>query len=137
MSFKLDEGKTFALVGPSGSGKSTIAKLISGFYSLNSGSIKIGGYDIREYSEETLLQNISFVFQNSKLFKTSIYENVKMGDQNATREEIMNALHLAKCESILAKFPEKENTMSAFASRWRARARNAQQPQGQIGRAHV
>lgn len=111
LSFKLDEGKTFALVGPSGSGKSTIAKLISGFYSLNSGSIKIGGYDIREYSEETLLQNISFVFQNSKLFKASIYENVKMGDQNATREEIMNALHLAKCESILAKFPEKENTI--------------------------
>lgn len=85
--------------------------MISGFYSLNSGSIKIGGYDIREYSEETLLQNISFVFQNSKLFKASIYENVKMGDQNATREEIMNALHLAKCESILAKFPEKENTI--------------------------
>lgn len=107
----MDGGKTFALVGPSGSGKSTIAKLISGFYSLDSGTIKIGGCDIREYSEETLLQNISFVFQNSKLFKTSIYENVKVGNQNATREEIMNALHLAKCESILKKFPARENTI--------------------------
>lgn len=111
LSFNLEEGKTFALVGPSGSGKSTIAKLISGFYSLDGGAIKIGGYNIREYCEETLLENISFVFQNSKLFKTSIYENVRVGNQKASKEEIMEALKLAKCESILEKFPEKEQTI--------------------------
>ena len=111
LSFKLDEGKTFALVGPSGSGKSTIAKLISGFYSLNSGSIKIGGYDIREYSEETLLQNISFVFQDSKLFKKSIYENVALADEKAGREEVMKAMSLAGCDEIIAKFKERENTI--------------------------
>lgn len=111
MSFKLEAGKTYALVGPSGSGKSTMAKLISGFYPLSSGVITIGGCDIRDYSEDALLQNIAFVFQNTQLFKTSIYENVKMGRKNATGEEVRKALHLARCDDIVAKFSTGENTV--------------------------
>ena len=78
MSFSLEENKSYALVGSSGSGKSTIAKLISGFYKVDSGVIKIGDKSISSYTEETLINNIAFVFQNVKLFKTSIYENVKI-----------------------------------------------------------
>ena len=111
LSFYLEEGKTYAFVGPSGSGKSTLAKLISGFYAIQEGQIKIGGHTIREYAEETLLKNISFVFQHSKLFKKSIYENVKIGNPKATREEVLEALRLAQCQSILDKLPEREHTI--------------------------
>lgn len=111
LSFSLDEGKTYALVGASGSGKSTIVKLIAGFYPVSEGELKIGNHNINEYSEDCLLKNISFVFQNSKLFKTTIYENVLIGNKNATREEVMNALKLANCDSILDKFKERENTI--------------------------
>ena len=109
--FSLEQGKTYALVGASGSGKSTIAKLISGFYKINSGSIKIGNRDITEYTKDTLRDNIAFVFQNSKLFKTSIFENVKIGKKDASYEEVMNALELAKCNDILDKFDKRENTV--------------------------
>lgn len=115
LSFKLEQGKVFALVGPSGSGKSTIAKLISGFYPVDNGKIKIGGYDIRKYSEDALLENIAFVFQNSKLFNTTIYENVKIGNPKASDDEIKKALISAKCESILDKFPDRENTIIGSA----------------------
>ena len=111
LSFYLEEGKTYAFVGPSGSRKSTLAKLISGFYAIQEGQIKIGGHTIREYAEETLLKNISFVFQHSKLFKKSIYENVKIGNPKATREEVLEALRLAQCQSILDKLPEREHTI--------------------------
>ena len=107
----LPENKTYALVGPSGGGKSTIAKLISGFYKINEGKILIGGHDLKEYSEKVLLENIAFVFQNSKLFKTSIYENVRIGNPNASYEEIMKALEAARCNEILDKFKERENTI--------------------------
>lgn len=108
---KLQEGKSYALVGPSGGGKSTIAKLISGFYPVTKGSIKIGGIDVKEYKSETLEKSISFVFQNAKLFHTSIYENVKIGKPDAKHEEIMAALALAQCNSIIEKFADKENTV--------------------------
>lgn len=111
LSFSLDEGKIYALVGESGSGKTTIAKLISGFYSVNEGVIKIGDIPIQNYSYETLSKNIAFVFQNSKLFKTDIYTNVAIGRKNATRKEVLNALHLASCDSILDKLPNRENTV--------------------------
>lgn len=110
-SLKLEGNKTYALVGPSGGGKSTIAKLISGFYDIDKGSIKIGGADLSEYSEKALMKNIAFVFQNTKLFKTSIYENVKIGKEDAKPEEVMRALELARCNDILDKFPERENTI--------------------------
>ena len=110
LSFSLEENKSYALVGSSGSGKSTIAKLISGFYKVNSGVIKIGNRSISSYSEEALINNIAFVFQNVKLFKTSIYDNVKIGKADASYEEVMTAMRLAGCESILDKFSEREQT---------------------------
>src|SRR5699024_9206822 len=111
LSFKLPQHQTYALVGASGSGKSTIAKLISGFYKINSGQLKIGGREISAYSEKALEKHIAFVFQNAKLFKTSIFENVRMGNPEADNEMVMEALHQAKCDDILAKFEQKEKTV--------------------------
>lgn len=111
LSFRLEEGKHYALVGPSGSGKTTLAKLISGFYGLNGGKILIGGHSLEEYTEAALASNIANVFQDAKLFKTTIYENVRIGDPKASREEIMQALHLAQCDEIIAKFRDRENTV--------------------------
>ena len=110
LSFSLEENKSYALVGSSGSGKSTIAKLISGFYKVDSGVIKIGNKSINSYTEEALINNIAFVFQNVKLFKTSIYDNVKIGKTDASYEEVMTAMNLAGCNSILDKFSEREQT---------------------------
>lgn len=111
LSFALDEGKTYALVGSSGGGKSTIAKLISGFYSIDGGHILIGGKDITSYTEEALTKNVAFVFQNAKLFSASIFENVKIAKPDATDEEVMEALRLAQCGDILNKFKEREHTL--------------------------
>lgn len=110
LSFSLEENKSYALVGSSGSGKSTIAKLISGFYKVDGGVIKIGDKSIDSYTEEALINNIAFVFQNVKLFKTSIYDNVKIGKADASYEEVMTAMRLAGCDSILDKFSEREQT---------------------------
>ena len=111
LSFSLQEGKSYALVGSSGSGKSTVAKLISGFYNVNEGSIKIGGIPISEYSDEALIKAISFVFQDSKLFKNSIYDNVALANKDAVKNDVMRALRLAGCDLILDKFPEREKTI--------------------------
>lgn len=111
LSFKLEEGKSYALVGSSGSGKSTVAKLISGFYNVNEGNIKIGGIPISEYSDQALIKAISFVFQDSKLFKKSIYDNVALANKDATKDDVRRALKLAGCDLILDKFPERENTI--------------------------
>ncbi|WP_308545037.1 ABC transporter ATP-binding protein [uncultured Sneathia sp.] len=111
LSFKLESGKYYALVGSSGSGKSTIAKLISGFYRVDNGSIKIGGKSIEQYTEKSIVDAISFVFQDAKMFKISIFENVLLAKSNASREEVMNALHLAGCDTILEKFKDRENTI--------------------------
>ncbi len=111
LSFKLGEGKIYAFTGSSGSGKSTIAKLISGFYSLDSGTITIGGKNLEEYSEDAVTEGISFLFQDSRLFSVSIYDNVALAKKGAAREEVMNALYMAECGSILDKFPERENTI--------------------------
>lgn len=111
VSFSLAEKKTYALVGRSGSGKSTIAKLLSGFYKVDSGAIKIGGYPIEEYTKEAIIKNISFVFQDSKLFKKTLYENVALADENASREDVMKAMNLAGCDEIISKFKDKENTV--------------------------
>lgn len=111
LSFKLQEGKVYALVGSSGSGKSTLAKLISGFYKVDSGKIKIGDKSLEEYSNKALIKAISFVFQDSKLFKKTIYENVALADKNASKKEVMEAMKLAGCDEILNKFPDRENTL--------------------------
>lgn len=111
LSFHLKQNKTYALVGSSGSGKSTIAKLISGFYKVDEGSVAIGGRNIEEYSQEALMKHIAFVFQNAKLFKKTIFENVSMAKKGATYEEVMAALKSARCEDILEKFPAREQTL--------------------------
>ena len=111
LSLKLEAGKTYALVGSSGSGKSTLAKLISGFYRLDGGQILIGGRDISEYTERALTRNIANVFQDAKLFKKSIYENVRLGRPDAGRDEVMEALHLGQCDEILDKLEKRESTV--------------------------
>lgn len=111
LSFQLEENKTYALVGASGSGKSTIAKLLSGFYKLDYGSIKIGGKAIEEYTEKAIIKAISFIFQNPKLFKKTIYENVELAKEGATTKEVFDALKLAGCDDILDKFPQREKTV--------------------------
>ena len=99
------------MVGSSGSGKSTLVKLISGFYALDEGQILIGGKEISTYSAKALAKNIANVFQDAKLFKKTIYENVLLGRQDATHYEVMEALHQAQCDEIVDKFPERENTL--------------------------
>lgn len=111
LSFELKEGKSYALVGNSGSGKSTIAKLISGFYKVDKGRILIGGKAIEDYTQEALIKAVSFVFQDSKLFKKSLFENVALANKNAGREEVLQAMHLAGCDSIIEKFPEGVDTL--------------------------
>lgn len=111
ISLKIKCGQTVAFVGPSGGGKSTLASLISRFFDVNSGSIKIGGVDVRDIPKDELMNTVSFVFQNSKLIKTSILDNVKMGKSNATDEEVLNALKAAQCMDIIEKFPDGVNTV--------------------------
>ena len=111
VSMDIGAGQTVALVGPSGSGKSTLASLIARFFDVNSGSIKIGGANIKNVPKEELMNTVSFVFQNTKLLKTSIAENVKMGKPNATDKEVADALSLAQCDDIIAKMPNGVNTV--------------------------
>lgn len=111
ISITIPTNKLIALVGPSGGGKSTIANLIARYYDVSSGKILIGGVDIKNIKKQDLMNTISYVFQNSKLLKTSIYENVKMAKPNATKEEVLRALHLAQCDDIIEKFPNGVDTI--------------------------
>lgn len=99
-----------ALVGSSGSGKSTIASLIPRFYDVNKGSIEIGKINIKDINYSQLMKTVSFVFQDSKLLKATLFENVKYGNYNATKEEVIEAMKLAQCEDIINKFPDGINT---------------------------
>lgn len=110
VSMNIGAGQTVALVGPSGGGKSTLAGLIARFFDVKSGSIKVGGSDIREIPKEELMNAVSFVFQDSKLIKATIAENVKLGKPDATDEEVAAALHAAQCDDIIQKFPDGINT---------------------------
>ena len=100
-----------ALVGPSGGGKSTLASLIVRFFDVGSGSIRVGGADVREIPKEELMDTVSFVFQNSRLLKGSILDNVKLGKPDATEEEVLAALKTAQCMDIIEKFPEGIHTV--------------------------
>ena len=111
ISMNIESGQTIALVGPSGGGKSTLASLVARFFDVNSGSIKIGGVDVREIEKKELADTVSFVFQNSKLLKASILENVKLGRPNATNEEAIAAIHAAQCDDIIEKMPQGVNTI--------------------------
>ena len=101
VSFHLKQGERLVIVGVSGSGKSTILSLIARFYDVTQGAIYIGGVDIREMSEETLMDCLSFVFQDSFLFLDSIVENIKAGCKDATIEDVLQAAHLAQCDDII------------------------------------
>ena len=111
VSMNIGAGQTVALVGPSGGGKSTLASLMARFFDVQSGSIKIGGADVREIEKKELADTVSFVFQNSRLIKASILENVKLGRPSATDEEAVAALHAAQCDDIIEKMPQGVNTV--------------------------
>ena len=111
ISMKIGAGQTVAFVGPSGGGKSTLASLITRFFDVQSGSIQIGGADVRNIDKDELMNTVSFVFQNSRLIKASILENVKMGKPNATDAEVLAALQTAQCMDIVEKFPEGVHTI--------------------------
>ena len=111
VSLYIKPGETAAFVGPSGGGKSTLASLISRFFDPVSGSVEIGGTDIRDIRKEELMDMVSFVFQNSRLIKTSILENVRMAKPGASREEVMQALLAAQCGDIIEKLPNGIDTV--------------------------
>lgn len=111
VSLKIEPGQTVAFVGPSGGGKSTLASLIARFFDVREGSIKVGGTDVKNISKEELMDTVSFVFQNSRLIKDSILENVKMGKPDATKEEVLSALKTAQCTDIIEKFPQGVDTV--------------------------
>lgn len=94
ISISIPAGQTVAFVGPSGGGKTTLANLISRFFDPQSGTVRVGGVDVRDIPKEELMNTVSFVFQNSRLIKASIFENVRLGKPEATREEVMAALKM-------------------------------------------
>lgn len=111
LSFYIPQNTTTAIVGPSGSGKSTICSLITRFYDVNSGSIRIGGHDVREFTCDSLLKNISMVFQNVYLFNDTIRNNIKFGKQGATEDEIIQAAKKACCHDFIMALPDGYDTI--------------------------
>lgn len=111
VSFHVPQGATFALVGPSGGGKTTVASLIPRFWDVDRGSVMVGGVDVRDIATEELMNNVSFVFQDTHLFKKSLLENIRSAKPNASREEIMKAAKAAQCEDIIAKMPNGIDTV--------------------------
>lgn len=111
ISLTIEEGEHVAFVGPSGGGKTTLASIVARFWDVENGSVKIGGVNVKDISKEELMNMVSFVFQDSKLLKTSILENVRLAKPDASREEILKALHDAQCDDILKKLPEGVDTV--------------------------
>ena len=111
VSFTVPSGSTVGLVGPSGGGKSTAAALIPRFWDVSSGSVKIGGVDVRQMAGEELMSRIAFVFQDTRLFKVSLLENIRMARPSASVEEVWAAVRAARCEDILEKLPDGLDTV--------------------------
>ena len=111
VSLSIRAGQTVAFVGPSGGGKTTLANLISRFFDPQSGTVRVGGVDVRDIPKEELMNTVSFVLQNSRLIKASVFENVRLGKPEATREEVMAALKNAQCDDILEKLPDGMDTV--------------------------
>ncbi len=111
ISLTIKPGEHVAFVGPSGGGKTTLASIVARFWDVRDGSVKIGGVNVKDIPKEELMDTVSFVFQDSKLMKTSILENVRMAKPDASREEILKALHDAQCDDILEKLPQGVDTV--------------------------
>lgn len=111
ISLSIGSGQTVAFVGPSGGGKSTLAALIARFFDPQSGKISIGGANVKDIDKSELMNTVSFVFQNSRLIKGSILDNVRMGKPNATDGEVLAALRAAQCMDIIEKFPDGVRTV--------------------------
>lgn len=110
LSFTISQGQTVALVGASGGGKTTIARLVPRFWDANEGQVYIGGINVKDVAQKELMNNISFVFQNTRLFKTTLLENIQYGNPSATMEEVERAVDLAQCREIIDKLPDGLNT---------------------------
>ena len=111
VSFEIPTGKTIALVGASGSGKSTAAQLIPRFYDVTEVSVSVGGVDVQQIGKQTLMKNIAFVFQNTKLFQDTLLENIRAAKPKATREEVMRAVEAAQCKEIIDRLPNGLDTV--------------------------
>ena len=111
VSFRVEPGQTVALVGPSGGGKTTAASLIPRFWDVSTGAVEVGGVDVRDTDPHVLMDQVAFVFQNNRLFQTSILENVRAARPDATREEVRSALSAAQCDDILEKLPKGMDTV--------------------------
>lgn len=111
VSLKINAGEQVAFVGPSGGGKTTLARLIARFADVTEGNILIGGVNVKNIDEKELMDTVSFVFQDSHLLKMSILDNVRMGNKNATRQEVMEALKNAQCDDIIEKLPDGIDTV--------------------------
>ena len=111
VSLAIQPGQTVAFVGPSGGGKSTLAGLLSRFFDPQQGQVKIGGEDVKNIAKDELMNTVSFVFQNSRLMKTSVLENVRLGKPEASREEVERALEAAQCMDIIQKLPQGVDTV--------------------------
>lgn len=111
VSFTAKQGQITAIVGPSGGGKSTIANLISRFWDVTDGSVKIGGVDIRDMAQDDLMRHVSFVFQDIFLFKQSILDNIRMGNPGATEEQVIEAAKAAQCHEFISKLPDGYHTV--------------------------
>lgn len=111
ISLQIEEGQKVAFVGPSGGGKTTTAQLLARFFDVSSGSIKVGGVNIIDIPSKELMSKISFVFQDSKLLRTTIFENVRLAKPNASEKEVLEALDKARCMDIINKLPKGIHTM--------------------------
>ena len=111
ISLDIASGETVAFVGPSGGGKTTLANIISRFFDADEGQVFIGGVDVKKIPKAKLMETVSFVFQNSRLLKGSILENVRMARPSASEEDVLQALKQAQCMDIIAKFPDGIHTV--------------------------
>ena len=111
VSFTAKQGEITALVGPSGCGKSTLCKLAARFWDVEQGTVTIGEHNVNEITPEELLKNYSFVFQDVVLFNDTIYNNIKIGRENATREEVLTAARMARCEEFIERMPQGYDTV--------------------------
>ena len=111
VSFSIPQGQFVAIVGPSGSGKTTLVNLIARFWDVDSGSVRIGGIDVKDYKLDSLMKNISMVFQDVYLFQDTVANNIRYGKEDATQEEIENAARLANCYDFIMQMPDGFDTM--------------------------